>query len=309
MGAGYGLLAGLTNAATGPQQGKQQGAAMLAKLKADALHNSLIDAQTKEALARTNQIGQPSKGEWTAHYDDEGNGVAFNTLTGETRPLSAKLAAKNRPPVTVGVGAQLVDPETGRVIATGGKKPLTAVERETNAASRTALDLIKDMRQAHGADATASQLPLASSILRGVGHLPVVGGMLSGATEPAAQQFMTPAQAGYQQKADQLLHLASSILPKGGRSMALLQNLRSSFTSSAGAKNPQAAQEALDELERQITEVLGDSAPPASIGQQDPGGDITIGAQGVTRTGAGKTIAPAPKKTFAELAGKYGIGQ
>lgn len=307
MGFSYGILSGLTKDVTGAQQGE----ANRKKLEQQAMHqmlaDSLMSAQVEDTKAQTQQRLRPPKlpKSYTSHFDPKsGKLISFDTETGKS---TTEQVAPPEAPTKAGDWSlgQILGPDgqpqsvrinkiDGRVVPYGkpvpkaGKAP-TVVDRETKAAARTALDLIGKMQKSAKADMENSQLPVATSVLRGVGRLPMVGESLKGLTEPGAQQFMTPKQAGYQQQADQLLHLASSVLPKGGRSVALLQNLRSSFTSAAGAKNPQAAQDALEELKKQITEVLGENSPAAGA----PATDAT---------------SPARKASYADLAKKYNLG-
>ena len=251
---GYGIVSGLESLVGGAQAGQQEQKKREEQARRDLLQQKLLEAQTADVQAQTTQRlrtpvakKQPPHTVWTdkglLQWDEATNTWAPATMQGSAPQAPIRQPQKTAKPATV--------------------KPLTVVERETKAAARTALDLVRKMRAQHTANPQNSQLSFGASALRGVGNLPVVGTALSGLTGPAAQQFMTPGQAGYQQEADQLLHLASSVLPKGGRSIALLNNLRASFTSAAGAKNPEAAQQALAEQENQLTEVLGEGPVPA----------------------------------------------
>lgn len=270
MSIGYGLVRGLTKGLIGAERGQLEGEqAKRQQAIADEerkQRQALIQAQILNYQSEAANRSKPKPR--MAHYNPKTGEVIYTTEEG---PATSEKAGTPDPqpferPIPVPAGATLVNPRTGATVAQGAPKPLSVTERETNAAARTALDLVRQMKQAHGAKGDNSQLPLAASALRGVGRMPIVGDLVSGITEPAAQSFMTPAQADYQQKADQLLHLASSVLPKGGRSMALLKNLRSSFTSSANAANPESAQQALNELEGQLNEVLaGAPGVPSSI--------------------------------------------
>lgn len=304
MGFSYGILSGLTKDVTGAQQGE----ANRKKLEQQAMHqmlaDSLMSAQVEDTKAQTQQRLRPPKlpKSYTSHFDPKsGKLISFDTETGKS---TTEQVAPPEAPTKAGDWSlgQILGPDgqpqsvrinkiDGRVVPYGkpvpkaGKAP-TVVDRETKAAARTALDLIGKMQKSAKANLETSEIPLMTGLVRGgqkmldkVG----AGGML----EPAAQHFMTPKQAGYQQQADQLLHLASSVLPKGGRSVALLQNLRASFTAAVGSKNPQAAQDALEELKKQITEVLGEDVPTAA---------------------APDATSPARKASYADLAKKYNLG-
>jgi len=248
VGFGSSLIRGLVTDATGINEGQAKRKAVEQQALHEALAQSLLQAQTERALRPPPQRQAASQPKPPAPFRFKGKGGNMYSGTYGPDGTVSIVALPNgdAPPPKV-----------------ASPKPLSTVDRETNAAGHTALDLIKDMRAAHAANAQSSQLPGTTNILRNVGRLPVIGGAAAGALEPLAQSEMTTEQARYQQKADQLLHLASSILPKGGRSVAILQNLRQSFTAAAGAKNPEAAQEALGELEKQIYEVLGEKPPTA----------------------------------------------
>jgi hypothetical protein len=294
MGVGYGLTRALMADVQGAQAGQVDQRELERQARQDLLKERLLNAQIDDFKAQARQRLQPARGEYSVHSDATGT-YRLNSATGEwdrigegkpdkperpvalpqggklVDPRTGKEIARGEPkiekperPIALAPGAVLVDPSTGQERARGAPKKLSVVERETNAAARTGLSLIKEMRALRQQSPTASQLPLGTAVARGPTHLPVVGEALKGVTEPIAQQFMTKQQAAWQQKADQLLHLASSVLPKGGRSIALLANFRASFTSAAMAKNPQAAVEALNELEKQLTEVLGDAPGPAT---------------------------------------------
>ena len=128
---------------------------------------------------------------------------------------------------------------TGEVRTTGLGKVATGntnsvVTQETRAAAQNALAALNDADAALRADPNADIQPTTSAIARGAKSIPLVGGMLGGAMEPIAQSQMSPAQKQFQQAMDQFLHNYASLLPRGGRSVAILQNLRDSFAPKAG---------------------------------------------------------------------------
>ena len=131
------------------------------------------------------------------------------------------------------IGLASPRPEPGAAAAVG------TVAQETRAAAQNALASLNDADRALASDPNADIMPTSAAIAQGAGNIPIVGGVLKGAMGPIAQSQMSPSQKAYQQAMDQFLHNYASLLPKGGRSVAILQNLRQSFTPSPGQTEPE----------------------------------------------------------------------
>lgn len=185
-------------------------------------------------------------------------------------PLSSILDAMKEPAqhpramhvVTLRDGIYLVSDDGSKVRI--GPAPVaqgtlgSVMGQETRAAARNALAALNQADAILKRDSNADILPPEVSLARGAQHIPVIGTMLSGAMEPAAQAAMTPAQKQFQQAMDQFLHNYSALLPRGGRSVAILQNLRSSFTPGPGQNEPEvraAFVKARDDLRRTLTDL------------------------------------------------------
>ena len=136
-----------------------------------------------------------------------------------------------------------INEDTGVKYRVGMAKPAASTNsvtaNETRAAAQNAIAALDDADAALKADPNADIQPTASSIARGAKSIPLVGGALSGALEPIAQSQMSPAQKQFQQAMDQFLHNYASLLPRGGRSVAILQNLRDSFAPKPGQTDAQ----------------------------------------------------------------------
>lgn len=118
--------------------------------------------------------------------------------------------------------------------ATGMGSQNSIMAQETRAAAKNALAALNQADRVLARDPDADILPIAASIARGAERVPVVGSALSGLAEPIAQHQMSKTQKEFQQAMDQFLHNYSALLPRGGRSVQILRNLRASFAPSAG---------------------------------------------------------------------------
>lgn len=123
----------------------------------------------------------------------------------------------------------------GQSQSMGGQGGVMA--QETRAAARNALAALDQADAALKDDPNADIYPTGAAIAEGAGNVPVVGGLLKGAMGPLGQAQLRPSQQKYQQAMDQFLHNYSALLPKGGRSVSILQNLRNSFTPRAGQES------------------------------------------------------------------------
>lgn len=131
-----------------------------------------------------------------------------------------------------------INDDTGTKYRVGLGKPSGAqggvTAQETKAAARNALVALDEADRLLARDPEADIVPVATSVARGAERIPIIGGMLSGAMDPIAQQAMRPTQQQFQRAIDQVLHNYSALLPRGGRSVQILKNLRNSFAPSAG---------------------------------------------------------------------------
>lgn len=131
-----------------------------------------------------------------------------------------------------------INEDTGTKYRVGLGKPSGVqggvMAQETKAAARNALAALNQADALLARDPEADVLPVAASVARGAERVPIIGGMLSGAMDPIAQHSMRPTQQQFQQAMDQFLHNYSALLPRGGRSVQILKNLRNSFAPAAG---------------------------------------------------------------------------
>lgn len=121
--------------------------------------------------------------------------------------------------------------------AAGAAGGVTAME--TRAAAQNALAALNQADAVLQRDPNADILPTGAALARGAKAHGGIIGLLGGAAEPLAQQAMSATQQEFQQAMDQFLHNYASVLPRGGRSVAILQNLRNSFAPTAGQTEPQ----------------------------------------------------------------------
>lgn len=125
----------------------------------------------------------------------------------------------------------------GQAQSFGGMGGVTG--REAQAAAKAVHDAAGEMAALYAKDKQSPITPRLSAGVRGMGNAPIVGGLVRGFTEGQANAMLSPNQRQFQKAADRMLHNIGSLLPKGGRSTAILQNLRHSFVPSAGEDDPE----------------------------------------------------------------------
>lgn len=131
-----------------------------------------------------------------------------------------------------------LDKRSGKIQKTGFNSGAKGQNRTINPelmqfAARNALQALVDANELLKKDPNADILPSAAAAIQGAGTTGV-GALVRGALGPLAQQAMTPNQQMFQRKMDQFLHNYGSLLPRGQRSMVILNNLRASFSPVAG---------------------------------------------------------------------------
>lgn len=131
----------------------------------------------------------------------------------------------------------------GQSQAFGGMAGVTG--REAVAAAKAAQDAALEMVNLYNADHEAPVRGLGSVVASGLGHL---AGKFGGhdVNTAISMQGLTPHQQQFQKAADRMLHNISALLPKGGRSVAILDNLRQSFTLSPGQTDAATVQRTVD---------------------------------------------------------------
>lgn len=120
MGIGFGLIQGLTKAATGIQEGKSRAKEMEQKALHEAMQRRLLEAQITKMQA-------PQQGPGQYFTDDQGN-VTYSTGGAQGQRVQGVQGRKTQDrttpdarPLVLGPGAKLVDAQ-GREIAQGNPK-------------------------------------------------------------------------------------------------------------------------------------------------------------------------------------------
>lgn len=165
---------------------------------------------------------------------------------------------------------------------TGGTGRGGVIGAESRAAAQLAVRAADEMAALYKADPTSPINPSLSAGIRGMGHAPLVGGLIQGFTEGQANRLLTPNQQRFRKATDRMLHNVSALLPKGGRSVQILNNLRGSFSLAAGETDPevvartvQAAQEVADtyrralrgesiDLQSELENIVGGTGEPSN---------------------------------------------
>lgn len=227
-------------------------------IEEDMLRKSILDFNFKGAQTDRTARDAAATQEAASLAALQGQDVGFKNLSREA--IERQLGERAKPqkpetsrPITLSPGAVAVDPTTGKVVARGNPTPEhepTLAERESRAAAKQAVESAAEMKRLFDENPENAVTPRMSAGIRGMGNAPLVGGLVKGFTEGTANNMLSGKQQQFQKAADRLLHNIGSVLPKGGRSVAILQNLRQSFVPSAGETDPatvartvQAAQE------------------------------------------------------------------
>jgi len=191
---------------------------------------------------------------------------------------------------------------TGEVRTTGLGKVATGntlgsvAAQETRAAAKNALAALDNADRILGQDANADIMPVAAAAARGAERIPFIGSALSGLTEPIAQHAMTNSQKLYQQAMDQFLHNYGALLPRGGRSVQILRNLRASFTPPPGATDKEVRAgfaRARADLRRTLQELAAGNVPAGGLPGLD-GEEAAINTQGAPDVSAPPTPPAVP---------------
>lgn len=180
-------------------------------------------------------------------------------------------------PFTLGPGGKRFD-ANGNEIAHNPPRPtqqkptLSVTERQAATRAREAL---RQMRDLYGTDPTAAQTPTSSSFLKGVGHLPIVGGLVGGLTGPAAQRALSPAQQAFQRAAVQLRHNVAALSPHARLQLGFLQDINTAYVPPAGTDVNTISQNFAPEWESllgQMDDLLGvnEAATPGTNAPRAP---------------------------------------
>lgn len=227
-----GVLRGLTQAASGAEQGLANRAELERQARLQLLAQRLQESVIAKNTAEANKAMTPI----TKNIDPNSpTGVAAYQQKHPPRPATSR-------------GADAGASARARVAA-------SVQGQETRAAAKNALAALDQADAALKLDPNADIYPTGAAIAEGAGNVPIIGGLLKGATGPLGQAQLRPTQQQYQQAMDQFLHNYSALLPKGGRSVAILQNLRNSFTPRAGQESVpvrQAFRQARGNLRKQL---------------------------------------------------------
>ncbi len=172
---------------------------------------AVVDPESAATLART--FVPQLEGHWQSVVGNNGDLVLVETTKGITRNTGINLGPK-------GAGG-----------AAGGTLP----KDEAILAIDNATDAINHMQALVQQDDKADDVPMLSAMAGGVGSVPVVGGTVKGATRPIAQRLLSPNQQLYRMYAQQLLHNQASLMPRGQRSMPLLQSLMDGYIPPSGS--------------------------------------------------------------------------
>jgi hypothetical protein len=282
MGIGYGLIRGLTEAATGAQQGIADRRAMQQKAMQDLLAKRLTEAQIanyqSEAATRSRKppvtrftdrgleqydeatdtwapakqspvvgggtVGAPSKGRYQSVQDEFGN-VSLVYVPDVREMTSPETPPGPQQPSTPKVGGGRTRPPS--VVPVPGVHARANVGAvETHAAAGTTMRLLQEAMDLAKSDENMT-FPWGASAAQGaaqtLGHIG-----LGGLAAPLARRQLTPGQTAFRQKMDQIVHFGGSILPKGGRSQTIMANLQASYSPGSGVTNLPVFRQALQDF-------------------------------------------------------------
>ena len=176
------------------------------------LHLAAIDPAGAEQV---NRALTPQEGDFAPIVGADGDIYTLNRRTGAISKTGENGGARGQ-----GLG-----------IVTGAEAAIAA--RNAIQSLTNALALAKK-------DPQARIRPVMASALAGAGTTGI-GALARGLLGPMAQSQMTPNQQLYQRAIDQFKHNYASLLPKGSRSQAILENLGQSFSLSSGQTDPSVA--------------------------------------------------------------------
>lgn len=133
----------------------------------------------------------------------------------------------------------VIDTETGKLVKGGanvGPKgaPKPALTPNEQRAARQAARALREMKRLYAEDPTSAETPVASAALRGIGTLPIVGGIAKGLTDPAAQRALSEHQQAFQRAATTLRHHYAMISPHARISLGLLHDVNTALVPPAG---------------------------------------------------------------------------
>jgi hypothetical protein len=196
----------------------------------DILQRALVNAQIAELQQRHQSATNPAAGftlpQGAKRYDANGHEIANNPPKQPTQ-----------------------------------KPTLTPTERQ---AAQRAREALRQMRDLYATDPTAAQTPTSSAVLKGMGRVPVLGGLVSGLTGPAAQRALSPAQQAFQRAAVQLRHNVGALSPHARLQLGFLQDINTAYVPPAGTDTQTISQNFAPEWESllgQMDDLLGASEP------------------------------------------------
>lgn len=226
----------------------------------DILQKALMNAQISELNNRHQKVPTVPEpftlGPGQQRYGPDGKLI-----------VAAPTAVKPPEGFTLGAGGKRYD-ANGKLIANNPAQPrqekpaLSVTERQ---AAQRAREALHQMRDLYAADPTAAQTPTGSAFLKGVGDVPLVGGLVRGLTGPAAQRALSPAQQAFQRAAVQLRHNVGSLSPHARLQLGFLQDINTAYVPPAGTDVTTISQNFApewDSLLGQMEDLLGPTGTP-----------------------------------------------
>lgn len=192
-------------------------------------------------------VGAPMKGRYQVTTDEFGN--VTEVYVPDPREMQGEPGTPASPP---GAPATPQGPTVGggrpRSMAVPGVRGRSSpAARETNAAAGTTIRLIGEALDL-SRDEKNMSFPLGAEVVTGAANLASKVGA-GGLMRPFARMQLSPEQTAFRQKMDQILHFGGSILPKGGRSQRIMENLQQSYSPGAGVTNLPVFRQALQDFQ------------------------------------------------------------
>lgn len=255
-------------------------------------------ALTRLAAARQGGISQGRQQQY--ERGQQGISNAFKQRQLDIAQQQADSAKPKRFAPVVGPNGDVfvIDTETGQLVkgganvgAKGSNK--TALTPNEQRAARQAARALREMKRLYAADPSSAETPVSSAALRGIGTLPIVGGIAKGLTDPAAQRALSKNQQAFQRAATTLRHHYAMISPHARISLGLLHDVNTALVPPAGTDAATVADSFAPEWDYTLSQI----EPIAGAGP-DTGGLETPAAshapQGATQPQAptGGSIVP-----------------
>ena len=134
------------------------------------------------------------------------------------------------------------DPQSQQWLDTGQMARAPAASETTReqvlAAARTMVEAGDTAEELERRNPEAAVMPVMAEGVRGIGNVPIIGGLTRGFTEAAAQGLMSSDQQRFRQAADAWTHNYVATLPRSRVSPQLIEQINRTFFPRAGQTDP-----------------------------------------------------------------------